>query len=180
MDANAPLADDTDAHAPVDSDEEKDAVMAALARWRPQPLAQHTHISLRRKHQRLRVKEALAQALAGNRGQNLFAVRPPEAQVPAAATTTSGGGQVAAGAAGTANGTTGSVALDGTNVTASPVGIGGGGGAQGGNEGGGAEKGQHPVQQGFAANMNGAAGGSGGAVGLRSRKSSVSGAGQAT
>ncbi|KAL8731454.1 MAG: hypothetical protein Q9166_003429 [cf. Caloplaca sp. 2 TL-2023] len=78
MDANAPLADDTDANVPVDSDEEKDAVMAGLARWRPQPLAQHVFVSRRSKYDRIRVKEALAQALAGQRGSNIFAVRPPE------------------------------------------------------------------------------------------------------
>lgn len=131
MDANAPLADDTDPLHPVDSDEEKDAVMAALARWRPQPLAQHTHVGLRRKHQRLRVKEALAQALAGNRGGNLFAIRPPEAQV------SSGPSQVALAAAAAAAGGT-ATAMEGGAVVASPVGIGAGGGGQLGDSGGGA------------------------------------------
>ncbi|KAL8701866.1 MAG: hypothetical protein Q9224_000302 [Gallowayella concinna] len=78
MDANAPLVDDTDANVPVDSDEEKDAFMAGLARWRPQPLAQHVFVGRRTKYNRIRVKEALAQALAGQRGSNMFAVRPPD------------------------------------------------------------------------------------------------------
>ncbi|KAL8802054.1 MAG: hypothetical protein Q9182_004067 [Xanthomendoza sp. 2 TL-2023] len=78
MDANAPLVDDTDANLPVDSDEEKEAVMAGLARWRPQPLAQHVFVGRRTKYNRIRVKEALAQALAGQRGSNMFAVRPPD------------------------------------------------------------------------------------------------------
>ncbi|KAL8775396.1 MAG: hypothetical protein Q9209_000404 [Squamulea sp. 1 TL-2023] len=78
MDANAALVDDIDANVPVDSDEEKDAVMAGLARWRPQPLAQHVFTGCRPKYNRIRIKEALAQALAGQRGSNMFAVRPPE------------------------------------------------------------------------------------------------------
>ncbi|KAL8819808.1 MAG: hypothetical protein Q9223_001845 [Gallowayella weberi] len=78
MDANAPLVDDPDANFPVDSDEEKEAVMAGLARWRPQPLAQHVFVGRRTKYNRIRVKEALAQALAGQRGSNMFAVRPPD------------------------------------------------------------------------------------------------------
>ncbi|KAL8674441.1 MAG: hypothetical protein Q9168_001174 [Polycauliona sp. 1 TL-2023] len=88
MDANAPLVDDTDANVPVDSDEEKDAYMAGLARWRPQPLAQHVFVGCRSKYNRIRVKEALAQALAGQRGSNMFAVRPLEAASSGTATTT--------------------------------------------------------------------------------------------
>ena len=98
MDANAPLADDFETAGPVDSDEEKDQIMAAIARSRPQPLAQHIPISTRSKYQRIRIKDALANAMNGNRGGgNLFAIRPPE---PANAIT------------------------DGGNVVASPVGVG--------------------------------------------------------
>lgn len=155
MDANAPLVDDTDAHAPVDSDEEKDAVMAALARWNPQPLAQHVHISLRRKHQRIRVKEALAQALAGNRGGNLFAIRPPEAQAA------SGPSQMAVAAATT--GGSGTV-VEGGGMVASPVGIGPAGGGQG--EGGaGLERRPSLIQQALGANTNATVGGGGGSGG---------------
>lgn len=172
MDANAPLVDDTDTHAPVDSDEEKDAVMAGLARWRPQPMAQHVHVSLRRKHQRIRVKEALAQAMAGNRGGNLFAIHPPEAQ------TASGPNQMAMAAA--AVGTNGTVA-EGGNAVASPVGTGAGVGSQSGDGGGrggngGLERRSSLIQQALGGNGNAAASGSGAGAstgGAQSRKSSV-------
>lgn len=69
MDANAPLLDDTaDAQGPVDSDEEKDLVMAAIARSRPRPLDQHISIPLRRRYAYLRVKDMLSTALGGGRG----------------------------------------------------------------------------------------------------------------
>lgn len=68
MDANAPLPDEADPAGPVDSDEEKDAVMAAVARSRPRPLAQHVHISTHRKYAHIRMKEMLANALAGRGG----------------------------------------------------------------------------------------------------------------
>ena len=65
IDANAPLPDDVDASGPIDSDEEKDAVMAGIARSRPQPLAQHIHVPVRKKYQYLRMKEMLSQGLSG-------------------------------------------------------------------------------------------------------------------
>ena len=78
MDANAPLPDEADPAGPVDSDEEKDAVMAAVARSRPRPLAQHVHISTHRKYAHVRVKEMLANALAGRGGPGgLFGINPP-------------------------------------------------------------------------------------------------------
>ncbi|KAL9597258.1 MAG: hypothetical protein Q9179_004324 [Wetmoreana sp. 5 TL-2023] len=136
MDANAPLVDDeADANAPIDSDEEKDAVMAAIARSRPQPLAQHVHISLRKKHEHIRIKEALSQALTGNRGGNLFATRPPEASASG-----SGANQGGMGA------TTARI-VEGGNVVQSPVGIGmvGGTGAASNGQGeGGASEGGGP------------------------------------
>ncbi|KAL8723037.1 MAG: hypothetical protein Q9225_000579 [Loekoesia sp. 1 TL-2023] len=163
MDANAPLADDTDAHAPVDSDEEKDAVMAAIARSRPQPLAQHIPISLRRKHQRIRVKEALANALAGNRGGNLFAIRPPQEAVA------SGPSQMALAAAAGTGSVTG-----GDAVVESPVGVGGG---QQSSEGGGrVERRPSLIQQALGANASGTAAGGGGGGGSQSRKSSITAA----
>ncbi|KAI4169841.1 MAG: hypothetical protein LQ343_005390 [Gyalolechia ehrenbergii] len=180
MDANAPLADDTDAHAPVDSDEEKDAVMAAIACSRPQPLAQHVPIGLRRKHQRIRVKDALANALAGNRGGNLFAIRPPQeaassgpsqmAMAAAAAGGGAGGGSAVGGGGG--GSVTGTEAM-----TGSPVGIGTGGGVQQ-NDGGGVLEGRPSlIQQTLGANGTAADGAGGGAGGsLQSRKSSVAGA----
>jgi hypothetical protein len=68
MDANAPLPDEVDPSGPVDSDEEKELVMAAVARSRPRPLAQHVHVSTRRKYNHIRMKEMLANALAGRGG----------------------------------------------------------------------------------------------------------------
>lgn len=65
MDANAPLVDEMDTAGPVDSDEEKDAVMAAIARSRPQPLAQHIFVPTRRKYALVRMKEMLGNALGG-------------------------------------------------------------------------------------------------------------------
>lgn len=182
MDANAPLADDTDAHAPVDSDEEKDAVMAAIARSRPQPLAQHVPMSLRRKHQRIRVKDALANALAGNRGGNLFAIRPPQEAAPsgpnhmavaaAAGTGASGSNAVGGGGGGVSGFMTGSEAILG-----SPVGIGPGGGQQ--NE---LDRRVSLTHQGLGVNANATANGTSaegtggsGAGGPQPRKSSLAG-----
>ncbi|KAI9723432.1 MAG: hypothetical protein M1812_001316 [Candelaria pacifica] len=73
IDANAPLQDDLDINAgPVDSDEEKDAVMAAIARSRCQPLEQRIFVPTRRKYQFVRFKEMLSNALGGSRGGGLF------------------------------------------------------------------------------------------------------------
>lgn len=63
IDANAPVHDDLDGNGPIDSDEEKDAVMAGLARSRPQPLVTHTLIPTRRKYQLVRMKDMLSQVL---------------------------------------------------------------------------------------------------------------------
>ena len=68
IDANAPLPDDIDPSGPVDSDEEKDAVMAGIARSRPQPLAQHIHVPLKKRCYYARVTEQLHAALNGPRG----------------------------------------------------------------------------------------------------------------
>ncbi|PWY92920.1 SCA7-domain-containing protein [Aspergillus heteromorphus CBS 117.55] len=72
IDANAPLQDDLDNNGPVDSDEEKDAVMAAISRSHPQPLVTHTLISTKKKYQYVRIKEMLSHALGGSRGGGLF------------------------------------------------------------------------------------------------------------
>ncbi|THC91418.1 hypothetical protein EYZ11_009128 [Aspergillus tanneri] len=72
IDANAPLQDDLENNGPVDSDEEKDAVMAAIARSNPQPLITHTLISTKKKYQYVRIKEMLSHALGGARGGGLF------------------------------------------------------------------------------------------------------------
>src|SRR2546421_12219054 len=77
IDSNAPLHDEDDNGGPIDSDEEKDAVMASLARWRPTPLVEHKFIPTRRKYQIVRMKEMLASALGGSRnGANLFSTGP--------------------------------------------------------------------------------------------------------
>jgi len=68
IDANAPLPDDIDASGPVDSDEETELVMAGIGRWNPQPLAQHVHVSLKRRYQTVRVKEMWAQAFGRQKG----------------------------------------------------------------------------------------------------------------
>lgn len=57
---------------PVDSDEEKDAVMAAIARADPEPLETYQPISTRSKYRHVRVKGMLSQALGGARGGGLF------------------------------------------------------------------------------------------------------------
>lgn len=72
------LDDDLDPtlNGPVDSDEERDAVMTAISRGlsRPQPLATHTLFPTRRKYQLVRMKEMLSNALSGNRTGGLFSV----------------------------------------------------------------------------------------------------------
>lgn len=74
IDANAPLADDFDTHGPIDSDEEREAVMAAVHRARPQPLFTRQLTSTRSKYQYVRLKEMLQNALSGSQGARLFAV----------------------------------------------------------------------------------------------------------
>lgn len=79
IEANAPLLFDEDVDGnlgPVDSDEERDAVMTAISRGlnRPQPLATNTLFSTRRKYQLIRMKEMLSNALTGNRSGGLFSL----------------------------------------------------------------------------------------------------------
>lgn len=86
MDANAPLPDEADPAGPVDSDEEKDAVMAAVARSRPRPLAQHVHVSTHRKYAHIRMKDMLANALAGRGGPGgLFSINAATTAIGASA-----------------------------------------------------------------------------------------------
>ncbi|KAF1917349.1 SCA7, zinc-binding domain-containing protein [Ampelomyces quisqualis] len=63
IDANAPLPEDLEPSGAVDSDEEKDSIMAALARHRPLPLATYTHVSQRSKYQYIRMKGMIRSAL---------------------------------------------------------------------------------------------------------------------
>jgi hypothetical protein len=100
IDANAPLADDfQDPSGPVDSDDEKDLIMAAIARSRPKPLAQHIFVPVRRKYAYVRMKEMLGHALMGSKG-SIFgsaaaaaaAVEAPAPQPSGAAGASAGGG----------------------------------------------------------------------------------------
>lgn len=72
IDANAPLQDELENSGPVDSDEEKDSVMAAIGRSNPQPLATHTVVSTKNKYRYVRIKEMLSHALGGAHGGGLF------------------------------------------------------------------------------------------------------------
>lgn len=74
---------------PIDSDEERDAIMTAISRSfsRPQPLVTKTLFPTKRKYQLIRMKEMLSNAMNGNRSGSMFAV-PAELRtgVPASAT----------------------------------------------------------------------------------------------
>ena len=74
LEAKAPLLDDGPPEGPVDSDEEKDAVMAAIARMRPMSLDQHVFVPTARKYKHIRMKEMLGNALGsrGSGGGGLF------------------------------------------------------------------------------------------------------------
>jgi SCA7, zinc-binding domain len=76
IDANAPLQDDFETNGPVDSDEERDSVMAAISRSRPTPLAVHTLMPTRKKYHYVRMKEMLSSVLGGARGGGLFSTGP--------------------------------------------------------------------------------------------------------
>ncbi|KAF4314636.1 SAGA complex subunit Sgf73 [Botryosphaeria dothidea] len=93
IDANAPLADDFDNHGPIDSDEEKDAIMAAIARSRPAPLVSRPLVSMQSKYRNIRIKEMLQNAMGGSRGSGLFSTGLPPANnhPPHSAATTDGG-----------------------------------------------------------------------------------------
>lgn len=70
----APLQDDLEPTGPVDSDEETEQVMAAIARRRPRPMAQHVHVDLKRRNEVICIKKALHDALPGKGGRGLFAI----------------------------------------------------------------------------------------------------------
>ena len=66
----------------MDSDEEKDSVMAAIGRSNQLPLATHTVVSTKNKYHYVRIKEMLSHALGGARGGGLFSTgdsNPPSA-----------------------------------------------------------------------------------------------------
>ncbi|KAK4192095.1 SCA7, zinc-binding domain-containing protein [Podospora australis] len=75
IDANAPLEDEDEVNAAVvDSDEETAAVMAALARWNPQPVVpQPVFAPIKRTYQLARLHEQLQTATNGGR-VNIFKV----------------------------------------------------------------------------------------------------------
>ncbi|PNS15984.1 SAGA-associated factor 73 [Sphaceloma murrayae] len=70
LDAQA-LPEELAPEGPVDSDEEKDQILAAIARSHPRPLFQPQLVPLRRKYNYVRLKEMLGNALGG-RGGGLF------------------------------------------------------------------------------------------------------------
>ncbi|KAJ5102734.1 hypothetical protein N7532_003263 [Penicillium argentinense] len=72
IDANAPLQEDLETNGPVDSDEERDSVMAAIARSTPKPLAEHTLITSKSKYKYVRIKEQMLHAIGGRGGGSLF------------------------------------------------------------------------------------------------------------
>ncbi|KAH8696077.1 SCA7, zinc-binding domain-containing protein [Talaromyces proteolyticus] len=72
IDANAPLQDELENNGPVDSDEERDSVMAAIARSHPTPLVTHTLVPMRKKYHYVRMKEMLSNVLGGVGGGSLF------------------------------------------------------------------------------------------------------------
>lgn len=99
IDANAPLGDDFEPPGTVDSDEERDAVLAAInrsfvhnpltgARLGGKPMVTSTIVSTRRKYNYVRVKEMLQHTLGGARGANLFST---PATVPQSALPSGGG-----------------------------------------------------------------------------------------
>lgn len=79
IDANAPLQDEIDVNGPVDSDEERDAVMAAIARSTPRPLDRHNLISTKTKYRYVRIKEQMLHAIGGRGGGSLFSTGDSQA-----------------------------------------------------------------------------------------------------
>lgn len=79
MEALEPNADDELTQSgPIDSDEEKDLVMAAIARSSPRPLYQRIPMPLKKKYQMVRMKEMMGNALGGRGGLGLFKTTPRE------------------------------------------------------------------------------------------------------
>ncbi|KAG2160364.1 hypothetical protein VTO58DRAFT_105082 [Aureobasidium pullulans] len=77
LEAQQPFQDDEFAHAgPIDSDEEKDQVLAAIAQSRPRPLWQSQPVQRRRKYEYVRIREMMSSALSG-KGAGLFRTGPP-------------------------------------------------------------------------------------------------------
>lgn len=83
IDANAPLEDEEEANAgPIDSDDEKDAVMPAFLHFGTVPLVQQPILeSISKKYQRERLKYELDIATQGGT-RNIFAVIPKNQPQP--------------------------------------------------------------------------------------------------
>ncbi|KAJ4294064.1 SAGA complex subunit Sgf73 [Kalmusia sp. IMI 367209] len=77
LDANAPLPEDLEPSGAVDSDEEKEVIMAALARHRPKPVVTFTHVSLPHKYQHRRMKEMLRSCLGTPPGNSQYPTATP-------------------------------------------------------------------------------------------------------
>jgi SAGA-associated factor 73 len=84
MDANAPMQDEFEPQGPIDSDEERDAVMKGINQYyRPDnftggrtmgaPLESYNSVPLRRRYNYIRLKGAIQQAIGGVHGSKLFA-----------------------------------------------------------------------------------------------------------
>jgi len=76
INANAPVTDDFEIEGPVDSEEEKEAVVAGVRSSAPRPVVGRTFVETRKKYQYVRMKEMLLNALGGSRGAGLFATAP--------------------------------------------------------------------------------------------------------
>ncbi|KAF9737142.1 saga complex component [Paraphaeosphaeria minitans] len=76
IDANAPLPEDLEPSGAVDSDEEKEAIMAALARHRPRPVVTFTPVSLQAKYQHRRMKDMLRSCLGNPPGASIYGQNP--------------------------------------------------------------------------------------------------------
>lgn len=82
LEAQQPFQDDEFAHAgPIDSDEETELVLAAVAQSKPRPIWQAQPVPLKRKYQYVRIKEMMSGALAGKGGAGLFRTAPPPEEV---------------------------------------------------------------------------------------------------
>jgi len=77
LEAQQPFQDDELAHAgPIDSEDEKDRVLSSLSQSKPRPLWQSQPVPLRRKYQKIRIREMLGSAI-GSKGPDFFRTGPP-------------------------------------------------------------------------------------------------------
>ncbi|KEQ72426.1 SCA7-domain-containing protein [Aureobasidium namibiae CBS 147.97] len=77
LEAQQPFQDDELAHAgPIDSEDEKDRVLAGITQSEPRPLWRSQPVPLRRKYQKIRIREMLGSAI-GSKGADFFRTGPP-------------------------------------------------------------------------------------------------------